>query len=117
MQSLNDAISFANYATAVIGCVVAAITLAYFRRFRFSEDVAQLLFGAKLVLVGLGIHQAYWGLARLSLAYGRTDINEWFLEHAWLVTGAYAIAFYGMLKIIAVWHEHGRIRPIEALSL
>lgn len=105
---MNDAITLANYITASVASFLAAFALWRIRlKLAREDDAKQLIRGAKLVLLALGLHQLFWGTSRVFYALEWRDMHVWVIDHSWLVTGAYWLAFYGTLKIFAVWHTPG----------
>lgn len=120
-SDLNNAISLANYVTAFFGGVMAAVGVWRLRtksNRAHTEEVSSMLRGAKIVFLALAIHQGFWGLHRAAYNFGWTDLYSWLSGHSSVVTVAYFMSFYGILKVMAVWHgPSGKIKLSDTAFL
>jgi hypothetical protein len=103
---INDAVTLANYVTTIVCSLLAAWAVMMIRRRIPNDGVSwYLLRSFSLILLAVAGHQTFWGVSRISTLAEWHVSRVWIADHAWYATFFYVVAYYGMLRIIGLWHS------------
>lgn len=103
-HQIADATGLANYVLgAIMGAFFVLSTVIRVRRKpRLELDESMFLHGVLFFGLGMGLHQLFWLLWRVSFNLGWQDVARLFTENGWLVTPAYALMALGAVRCFSV---------------